>query len=122
MKPEDIGAIVNAITFKGEPFNSAGMYYKGHVATIGWDGSFLRDGQIIGTEGQALRLEAIWLLPPKGINLKASAYIEGRGWIDYDIPATGGVIGTEGEALTMEALKLDANVPLKYRCHVSNIG
>lgn len=35
VKPEDITAIVNAIAFKGDPFNSEGMYYKGHVASIG---------------------------------------------------------------------------------------
>lgn len=122
VKPEDIQAIVNAIAFKGEPFNSEGMYYKGHVATLGWDGAFVRDGQAIGTEGQALRLEGIWLIPPREIGLKASAYLEGIGWTDYEIPATGGVVGTEGEARTMEALKIDADVPLRYRCHVSNIG
>lgn len=122
VKPEDIQAIVNAIAFKGEPFNSEGMYYKGHVATLGWDGAFVRDGQAIGTEGQALRLEAIWFIPPKDIGLKASALLEDIGWVDYDIPVTGGVVGTEGEARTMEALKIDASVPLKYRCHVSNIG
>lgn len=122
VKAEDIAAIVNALTFKGEPFNSMGMYYKGHVASQGWDGSFVRDGQIIGTEGQALRLEAIWFIPPKEIGLEVSAYIEGEGWRDYAIPATGGYAGTEGQAKTMEAIRIDAKVPLKYRVHVSNIG
>lgn len=122
VKPEDITAIVNAIAFKGEPFNNEGMYYKGHVATFGWDGSFVRDGQAIGTEGQALRLEAIWFIPPKDIDFKVSAYLEDIGWVDYDIPVTGGVVGTEGEARTMEAIKINASVPIKYRCHVSNIG
>lgn len=122
VRPEDITAIVNAIAFKGDPFNSEGMYYKGHIASKGWDGAFVRDGQAIGTEGQALRLEAIWFIPPKDIDLKVSAYLADKGWVDYDIPVTGGVVGTEGEARAMEAIRLDASVPIKYRCHVSNIG
>ena len=122
VKPEDIQAIVNAISFKGDPFNNQGMYYKGHVATFGWDGAFVRDGQAIGTEGQALRLEAIWLIPPKDIGMKAKANLENIGWVEYDVPVTGAVVGTEGEARTMHMLSLDADIPIRYRCHVSNIG
>ena len=122
VKPEDITAIVNAISFKGDPFNSKGMYYKGHVEGIGWEGAFVRDGQAVGTEGEALRLEAVWLIPPKDIGMKAKANLEGVGWREYDVPVTGAVVGTEGEWRTMHMLSIDADVPIRYRCHVSNIG
>lgn len=122
VKPEDITAIVNAIAFKGEPFNAEGMYYKGHVEGIGWDGAFVRDGQAIGTEGQGLRLEAIHFIPPKDVELKVSAHLADKGWVDYDIPVTGGVVGTEGESRAIEAIKVTANVPVRYRAHVSYIG
>lgn len=122
VRPEDITAIVNAIAFKGEPFNAKGLYYKGHVENIGWDGSFVRDGQAIGSEGDGLRLEAIHIIPPKGVELKVSAYLSDKGWVEYDIPTAGGVIGTEGESRAIEAIRVTANVPIRYRAHVSYVG
>ena len=98
------------------------MYYRGHVENIGWDGNFLRDGQIIGTEGQSLRLEAIHFMPPKDIGLRVSVYFPNEGWKEYDIPASGAIVGTEGEGKPISMISIKADVPVRYRCHVSNIG
>ena len=121
VKPEDIQSIVNAITFIGEPFNGEGMYYKAHVASIGWQ-SAIRDGQIAGTTGQGLGIEAIEFMPSKDVNLKVSAYLRDIGWKDYEIGPEGGIVGTTGESRPIEAIKIHAGVNVRYRVHSSNVG
>lgn len=120
VKTEDIQAIVNAVTFMGEPFNNEGMYYQAHVAYEGWQNP-LRDGQIAGTAGKGLGIEAIELRPPRDVGMKVSAHIAGIGWRDYEV-GEGCIVGTTGEGRAIEALKIDAKVPIKYRAHVQNVG
>lgn len=120
VKQEDIDAIVAAVAAIGEPFNDKAMYYKAHVANIGWQ-SQVRDGQVAGTTGRGLGIEAIEFAPPSNIGLKISAHIAYDGWVDYDLPS-GGIVGTTGQSKSIEALKIDAKVPVKYRVHVQNIG
>lgn len=120
VKQEDIDAIVAAIAAIGEPFNSKGMYYKAHVAYVGWQ-SPVRDGQVAGTTGRGLGIEAIEFNPPIGVDLKASAHLANLGWKDYDLNG-GGIIGTTGEGRSIEGIRLFSETPLKYRAHVQNIG
>lgn len=121
VKPEDIIAIVNAVTLVGEPFNNKGMYYQAHVAYNGWQNP-VRDGQIAGTTGEAKAIEAFQFNPPEDIGMKVSAHISNIGWEDYDIPVEGAVVGTTGESRQIEAIKIDANIPVKYRVHAAGIG
>lgn len=121
VKAEDIIAIVNSIALIGEPFNSEGMYYAGHISGIGWCAP-VRDGQVIGTVGRGAAIEAIEFNPPKDIEMKVSAHLSNVGWVDKEIPGSGATIGTTGESRPIEALKIEASVPLRYRVHVQNIG
>ncbi|MBQ9621206.1 MAG: N-acetylmuramoyl-L-alanine amidase [Atopobiaceae bacterium] len=120
VKQEDIDAIVAAVAAIGEPFNANGMYYRAHVAYVGWQ-SQVRDGQMAGTTGRGLGIEAIEFQPPKDIGLKVSAHLANVGWVDYDLPL-GGIVGTTGESRAIEALRIYTDVPVKYRVHVQNVG
>ena len=119
VKPEDIQKIVSAMTFIGEPFNNDGTYYKAHVSNIGWQDA-IRDGQVAGTQGEGLAIEAIELIP--SVQLNVSAHLSYTGWVDYTITPDGGIIGTTGESRPIEALRIDCKEPVRYRVHVAGIG
>ncbi|MCF4119894.1 hypothetical protein L1785_02775 [Antribacter sp. KLBMP9083] len=99
-----------------------------HVQNLGWM-TPVSGGMTAGTEGRALRLEALRL----GLNntelpggIEASGHVQNAGWLPY-VPG-GGLVGTEGRSLRMEALRIrltgDAATAydVYYRVHVQNLG
>lgn len=90
--------------------------YRGHVQYEGWQG-WKHDGELAGTTGKELRLEAIQIDYP---NVEAKAHIQDYGWINYGKITKDTVIGKIGEAKRLECLCLKGN--FKYRVHLPYIG
>lgn len=121
----------------GKAVNSVGMYYRVHVQGLGWLPA-VHDGQVAGTVGQSLRVEALKLMPPAGVTLTVNAHLQGIGWKSYPNVRRGKpsgtgsspndpIIGSVGERRRLEAIQLHADgLPegkrLRYRVHVQGIG
>lgn len=104
-----------------------GVMYDSHVENIGWQ-SIKSDGDISGTTGQGLRIEAfhIYLYGQKSNDIKIDyqAHVENVGWQDWK--SQGQEAGTTGRGLQVEALKIRLentyDYSIEYRAHVENIG
>lgn len=94
-----------------------GLQYQAHVENIGWQG-WKSNGELAGTEGKSLRLEAIKIDAPFAVTAKA--HIQNIGWKDFGRITKDTVIGTEGKGLRLECLCLKGN--FKYRVHIQNVG
>lgn len=90
---------------------------RGHIQDIGWTNW---QDNVIGTTGQAKRLEAFQIDAPD-YKIKAKAHIEGIGWVDYGEITKDTVIGTAGEARRLEALQIIAD-GLVYQVYVKDLG
>jgi len=107
--------------------DTAGIQYRTHVQSIGWQG-YVSDGEMSGTEGRALRLEAIEIdaLGKSDLGIRYSTHIEKIGWQDY--VTDGQLSGTEGRKLRLEAIKMEltgeesALYDIYYRVHAEKIG
>ena len=91
--------------------------YQAHVQNIGWQKS-VYDGEIAGTTGKSLRLEAIKIDFNKPVYAKA--HIANVGWVDYGKINKNTVIGTTGKGNGIEALQLKGD--FKYRVHIQDFG
>lgn len=111
----------------GDPENDAGLWYRAHVAELGWLDA-VRDGQAAGTTGHGLQLEALKIDPPDGIELDAKMHVQDVGWKTFsDVAKNDPVIGTEGRALRAEAMELDVKSSttgkrLWYQVHLADVG
>lgn len=106
----------------------AGVSYKAHVASIGWQ-SAKSNGSLAGTVGKNRAIEAMRInVSGMGSNLgiKYAAHVSGIGWQSY--VSNGALTGTTGQARKVEAIKiaLTGNASkyydVWYRTHVSNMG
>lgn len=121
INPADYCRIPNE---KGE-YNSADyqledkptISYEAHVENIGWQES-RENGEIAGTEGKGLRLEAINI--HSNFPLKYRVHIENKGWTDFVNQDS--IAGTVGEALRLEAIHIIADREIVAKAHVENIG
>ncbi|URZ05989.1 DNRLRE domain-containing protein [Clostridium felsineum] len=107
--------------------NPVGVSYSAQVQNIGWQNP-VSDYNEAGTEGQALRLEALKMqltgaLP--GMKIKYQAHVQNVGWQNwmYD----GQTAGTENQGLRMEAIKIQlegapAGYIARYQVHVEGLG
>ena len=105
-----------------------GVVYQTHVQNIGWQ-SQKASGEMAGTSGEALRMEAIviWLdnAALEG-SLEYRAHVQNIGWQDW--MSSGDMAGTSGEALRMEAFQITlvgeiaTHYDVAYRAHVENVG
>lgn len=97
--------------------------YQAHVEGLGWMQP-VGDGEVVGTTGQARRMEALIIDFAGGI--KCSAHVENIGWQDWVY--SGEVAGTVGKNLRMEAIRIqlvgrsEQYFDVYYRAHVQNIG
>ena len=113
----------------GKPINNAGLYYTAHVQNIGWC-KRVHDGQVAGTTGFYLRLEALRIDPPKGWALRVKVHVQNIGWTQYDIEhGNDTIIGTVGESRRIEMLEIDVkkrpegdNRKLRFRVHQEYVG
>ncbi|EFM66887.1 C39 family peptidase [Enterococcus faecalis] len=102
--------------------------YQTHVQEIGWQG-FVKNGEIAGTSGKNLQLEAIKInLSDAALagNIEYSTHIQNIGWQDYK--ANGALSGTTGKNLQLEAIKIklagdvSRYYDVYYRVHIQDKG
>ena len=93
----------------GNPVNDFGLWYRAHVEDLGWLAP-VHDGQVAGTTGYGLRLEALMIDTRKcpELKIKASAHIQDVGTVDYGYITHDTVIGTTGQRKRLEAIMLEA--------------
>lgn len=112
--------------FALEQSNSS-IQYQSHIQNVGWQ-SMKNDGEVSGTEGQGLRVEAFMLKSnnlPNGAKVRYQAHVQNVGWMPY--VDDGQVAGTTGRSLEIEALKIElVGAPqgyhIEYKAHVENVG
>jgi subtilisin family serine protease len=106
---------------------SARVGYRAHVKNLGWLAD-VYDYTLAGTEGQALRMEALTvqlLNAPAGVGVAYRAHLKGTGW--QSTRYNGQEAGTTGQGRRMEAVKIwltnaPAGMGICYRVHVKNLG
>ena len=107
------------------------VVYKTHVESYGWQ-DLKKDGELSGTSGESLRLEAIEIYlkdKSSGILINGIQYqthLESYGWQDWQ--SNGEMSGTSGESKRLEAIKINLTGEMKkqydiyYRVHAQNYG
>ena len=107
--------------------NDMGLIYRAHVQKYGWL-PYVRDGQIAGTVGKSLRLEAVEVELPEGFTGDAWANVQGLGWLHYEGLEHGKkvVIGTIGQQKRLESLIFNIEGPkgatAHYQLHLERNG
>ena len=104
-----------------------GIKYKTHVQYYGWQ-DWKENGELAGTSGQSLRLEAINIQLTGDIaskvKIKYKTHVQYYGWQDWK--ENGELAGTSGQGLRLEAIKIQLDYTddysVMYRVHVQNIG
>lgn len=100
--------------------------YQAHVQDIGWQ-SWQSDGNIAGTEGRALRVEALKISldnAPSSAHVEYRVHVQNIGWQGWK--KDGEMAGTSGQGLRIEAIEikikgLDGYV-VEYRAHAQDKG
>ena len=102
------------------------VQYNAHVQYDGWQ-SWKKDGEMAGTEGRSLRVEALNI---KLINAPSNAGIIYRTHVQYDgwqaWKSNGQMSGTSGRSLRVEALEIKlqnmSNYTVEYQVHIQDYG
>ena len=112
-----------------QPFlTKPSVSYTTHVQSYGWL-SFVKDGALSGTVGEAKRLEAIKVNiqnAPYSGSITYSTHIQGIGWMNT--VSNGAISGTLGQSKRMEAIKMQLNGEISsyydmyYRVHAQSFG
>lgn len=104
------------------------VQYQSHVQKSGWQAK-TNDGQISGTTGKELRLEAvkIHLYEPKYAgDIEYSGHVQKYGWQSWS--RNGNPVGTTGQGLRLESLRIRLtgemaeHYDVYYRAHVQSYG
>lgn len=102
--------------------------YRTYVQNKGWL-PIVENGEISGTEGESLRLEAIELNAnaiDSNIGVRYKTHVENQGWQNF--VENGEISGTEGESLRLEAIEIELTgvdadrFDIYYQVHVQNMG
>lgn len=109
------------------PFIYKMIKYQTHVQNIGWQGE-KADGEISGTTGQSLRLEAIKIQLSSSIDggIVYKTHVQDYGWQNF--VANGQASGTSGQSKRLEAIQMQLTgnamnqYDLYYRVHAQNFG
>lgn len=109
------------------PFICKMIKYQTHVQNIGWQGE-KADGEMSGTTGQSLRLEAIKIQLSSSIDggIVYKTHVQDYGWQNF--VANGQASGTSGQAKCLEAIQMQLTgnaknqYDLYYRVHAQNFG
>ncbi|MDD5016825.1 MAG: SpoIID/LytB domain-containing protein [Eubacteriales bacterium] len=100
--------------------------YQSHVQNIGWQ-DWVSDGELSGTSGQSLRLEAV-RIELNGVDggIEYKTHVQDIGWMDW---VSGGELsGTTGQGKRLEAIQIqltgaaESAYDIYYRVHVQNFG
>ena len=98
----------------------ADLECNAHIENIGWTGYKDTSKEIIGTEGQGKRLEAIQFKANNGLNLSYRVHMQDIGWSGW--VGNGQVAGTTGESRRIEAIEIKSNKMLEVQEHIQNVG
>ena len=117
----------NAPGSTSRPFIYKMIKYKTHVQNIGWQGE-KADGEMSGTTGQSLRLEAIKIQLSSSIDggIVYKTHVQDYGWLNF--VTNGQASGTTGQAKRLEAIQMQLTgnaknqYDLYYRVHAQNFG
>ena len=117
----------NAPGSTSRPFIYKMIKYQTHVQNIGWQGE-KADGEMSGTTGQSLRLEAIKIQLSSSIDggIVYKTHVQDYGWLNF--VTNGQASGTTGQAKRLEAIQLQLTgnaknqYDLYYRVHAQNFG
>lgn len=117
----------NAPGSTSRPFICKMIKYQTHVQNIGWQG-VKADGEMSGTTGQSLRLEAIKIQLSSSIDggIVYKTHVQDYGWQNF--VANGQASGTSGQAKRLEAIQMQLTgnaknqYDLYYRVHAQNFG
>lgn len=115
------------INFKARLLN-ADKYicYQTYCQNIGWQEPSKENGQLAGTEGQSLRIEAIKIDASENIKYRVHMENKGNGdtkggWSEY-VP-NGFLAGTMEESRRIECIEIETSkTPIKATAHIQNIG
>ena len=117
---------IKEITSKIKIDRDLHVQYKTHVQNIGWQGNTL-DGKTAGTEGRALRIEAInmnLINAPKNAGIIYRTHVQNIGWQAWK--SNGQMAGTSGQSLRVEAIEIKlqnmAKYTVEYQVHIQNYG
>ena len=103
------------------------IQYETHSASAGWTGVF-ENGEVSGTTGQALQIEAlkIKILDPKNrMGVRYQARLRGEVWTQF--AENGTMLGTVGQDIALDAFKVwlvdpPKGVTVRYQGHVEGRG
>lgn len=117
----------NAPGSTSRPFIYKMIKYQTHVQNIGWQGE-KADGEMSGTTGQSLRLEAIKIQLSSSIDggIVYKTHVQDYGWLNF--VTNGQASGTTGQAKRLEAIQMQLTgnaknqYDLYYRVHAKNFG
>lgn len=117
----------NALGSTSRPFIYKMIKYQTHVQNIGWQGE-KADGEMSGTTGQSLRLEAIKIQLSSSIDggIVYKTHVQDYGWLNF--VTNGQASGTTGQAKRLEAIQMQLTgnaknqYDLYYRVHAQNFG
>lgn len=117
----------NAPGSTSRPFIYKMIKYQTHVQNIGWQVE-KADGEMSGTTGQSLRLEAIKIQLSSSIDggIVYKTHVQDYGWLNF--VTNGQASGTTGQAKRLEAIQMQLTgnaknqYDLYYRVHAQNFG
>lgn len=118
-----------SMSYSITPTADINCFYHTHIQNIGWQET-KENGEISGTFGQGLRLEAIQIIArdssDNDIGIKYQTHIQNIGWQEWQYG--GSVSGTSGQGLRLEAIRIQltgteaANYDVFYQVHAENFG
>ena len=112
----------------GQNSDTISVGSQAHVQNVGWQNK-ITDGNISGTVGKSLRLEAIKLSVENQScsgTIKYQTHVQNIGW--QSAVTSGAIAGTTGKALRIEAININLTGELAnrydvyYRVHAQNYG
>lgn len=120
------GSVLKTYSKKFKVDKELHVKYETHVQNIGWQGE-RTDGNLSGTEGKSLRLEAIRINAinlPNGAKILYKTQVQNIGWQDWK--SNGAIAGTSGKSLRLESIRIKLqgadDYAVKYRVHIQNVG
>lgn len=118
------------VTIVANDTTALGVYYRIHVQNVGWQKQ-KGDGEVSGTFGKSLRLEAIQIIGwdyenQEEFDIYYRTHIQNIGW-EQEWKHNKDISGTSGLGLRLEAIEImlpdtvrDYNI--YYRVHAQNFG
>ncbi len=108
------------LSLNNELYSNSHIQYRSHIESIGWEIGWRQDGDISGTSGQGLALEAIQVKLSgditKEYNIFYRTYSLGFGWLDW--ASNGNSAGSEGLARSILGIQISL-VPISETAPVT---